>query len=154
MGAIKELEARKHFSIAINWDDMPIEQHLEQYGAWLLLDNHYSEYLGSNGILGHLIDTENGIVVDQRYRSPPRCKIDVYHAMAVEDLLTHVMQTENDKVKRWIKTVVKFHIEFKTEEKIALNWDVSEYSVKRDKMLGIVRLATRFKLKSRLMESA
>ena len=149
--AMKEIQARKHFSIAINWDEMNIEQHLEQYGSWLLLDGNYETYLGSRGILGHVIDTENGVIVDNLQRTPPRCKIDVFHAMAIEDLLTHIHQTENDKVKRWFKIVKMFYIEFKSEERIAEILDVSEYSVARDKMLGLVRLATKYKLKSRII---
>lgn len=49
---------RKHFSVAINWAEKPIEWHLEQYGSWLLLDGNYEFYLGASSVLGHLIDTE------------------------------------------------------------------------------------------------
>ncbi|PPC02502.1 hypothetical protein SOI71_05410 [Acinetobacter pittii] len=151
MNAATASQGRKHFTVAIDWNAHPIEWHLEQYGSWLLLDGNYETYLGSRGILGHVIDAENGIQVDRRFRAPPRCKIDVFHAMAVEDLLSHMMQTENEKVKHWIKCVVIYHVDFKKEDEIAKKLGVSEYSVQRDKMLGLVRIASRFKIPSRLM---
>ncbi len=89
--------------------------------------------------------------VDRRFRAPPRCKIDVFHAMAVEDLLSHIMQTENEKVRQWMKCVIIFYVDFKNEKEIARKLGVSEYAVQRDKMLGLVRIASRFKIKSKLM---
>lgn len=151
MNAATASQGRKHFTLAINWDEHPIEWHLEQYGSWLLLDGNCETYLGSRGILGHIIDEENGVQVDRRFRAPPRCKIDVFHAMAVEDLLSHIMQTENEKVRQWMKCVIIFHVDFKNEKEIARKLGVSEYAVQRDKMLGLVRIASRFKIKSKLM---
>ena len=147
MGVIVD---RKHFSKAINWAEKPIEWHLEQYGSWLLLDNHYSS-LDASSVLGHLIDTANGIVVDRRERIAPRCVISDEHADAVSDLLVELMKKENSKVKHWLKVVVMFFVEFKSEQAIAHKLKVSEYSVTRDKMLGLVRLATKYNLRSRII---
>ncbi|WP_433846920.1 hypothetical protein [Acinetobacter proteolyticus] len=141
---------RKHFSKAINWHEKPIEWHLEQYGSWLLLDDHYF-CLGESSVLGHLIDTANGVVVDRRERVAPRCQINDEHADAVGDMLAHLMQSENEKVKRWMQVVIKFYVEFKSEETIAHKLKMSEFSVARDKMLGLVRLATKYQFKSRII---
>ena len=141
---------RKHFSVAINWAEQPIEWHLEQYGSWLLLDNRY-ESLGVSSVFGYLIDTVNGICVDNRERVPPRCKINDSHADAVSDMLVTLMKSENLKVQRWLKTVIMFYVEFKSEAIIARKLGVSEYSVTRDKMLGLVRLATKYNFRSRII---
>ncbi|EII5854383.1 hypothetical protein LHQ04_003913 [Acinetobacter baumannii] len=141
---------RKHFSVAINWHEKPIEWHLEQYGSWLLLDDHYFS-LGESSVLGHLIDTANGVVVDRRQRVAPLCKINDEHADAVADMLTHLMQNETTKTKQWMRIVIMFYVEFKSEETIAKKLGVSEFSVARDKMLGMVRLATKYQFKSRII---
>lgn len=141
---------RKHFSVAINWHEKPIEWHLEQYGSWLLLDDHYFS-LGESSVLGHLIDTANGVVVDRRERVAPRCQINDEHADAVSDMLSHLMQNENEKVKRWMQVVIMFYVEFKSEPTIAQKLKMSEFSVARDKMLGMVRLATKYQFKSRII---
>ncbi|WP_353171302.1 hypothetical protein [Acinetobacter rudis] len=142
---------RKHFSVAINWAEKPIEWHLEQYGSWLLLDDLHIGSLGASSVLGHLIDTANGIVVDKRERVAPLCKITDSHADAVSDMLEDLMKIENEKVKKWLKVVVMFYVEFKSEATIAKKLGVSEYSVTRDKMLGMVRLATKYKFRSRII---
>ncbi|MGI9673579.1 hypothetical protein [Acinetobacter baumannii] len=141
---------RKHFSVGINWHEKPIEWHLEQYGSWLLLDDHYFS-LGESSVLGHLIDTANGVVVDRRQRVAPLCKINDEHADAVADMLTHLMQNETTKTKQWMRIVIMFYVEFKSEETIAKKLGVSEFSVARDKMLGMVRLATKYQFKSRII---
>ncbi|EPF80034.1 hypothetical protein [Acinetobacter rudis] len=102
-------------------------------------------------MLGHLIDTANGIVVDKRERVAPLCKITDSHADAVSDMLEDLMKIENEKVKKWLKVVVMFYVEFKSEATIAKKLGVSEYSVTRDKMLGMVRLATKYKFRSRII---
>ncbi|TCM62325.1 hypothetical protein EC844_12553 [Acinetobacter calcoaceticus] len=142
---------RKHFSVAINWAEKPIEWHLEQYGSWLLLDDNYAVSLGASSVLGHLIDTANGVVVDRRERVAPLCKINDAHADAVGDMLNDLMKIENSKVKSWLKVVIMFYVEFKSESTIAKKLGVSEYSVTRDKMLGMVRLATKYKFRSRII---
>ena len=142
---------RKHFSVAINWAEKPIEWHLEQYGSWLLLDDHYTGCLGASSVLGHLIDTANGVVVDRRERVAPLCKINDQHADAVDDLLVSLLKSENEKVKRWLTVVIMFYVEFKSEATIAKKLGVSEFSVARDKMLGMVRLATKYNLRSRII---
>ena len=142
---------RKHFSVAINWVEKPIEWHLEQYGSWLLLDNNYENYLGASSVLGHLIDTVNGVCVDRRERTAPRCKIDDVHADAVSDMLLSITKNENEKVQKWLKMVIMFYVEFKSEATIAKKLGVSEFSVARDKMLGMVRLATKYQFKSRII---
>ncbi|ENV18756.1 hypothetical protein [Acinetobacter guillouiae] len=141
---------RKHFSVAINWAENPIEWHLEQYGSWLLLDENYVS-LGASSVLGHLIDTANGVCVDKRERVAPRCKINDAHADAVSDMLVTLMKNENNKVQKWLKVVIMFYVEFKTEKTIARNLDISEFSVARDKMLGLVRLATKYQFRSRII---
>lgn len=152
MNAVAEkIKSRKHFSVAINWAEKPIEWHLEQYGSWLLLDDNYETYLGASSVLGHLIDTANGVVVDKRERVAPLCKITDEHADAVSDMLAHLMQSENNKVKHWLQVVVMFYVEFKSEQSIARKLGVSEFSVSRDKMLGMVRLATKYQFKSRII---
>lgn len=150
MGVAMKAAERKHFTKAINWLEKPIEWHLEQYGSWLLLDNHYSS-LGASSVLGHLIDTTNGIVIDRRERVAPRCQITDSHADAVSDLLIELMAKESSKAKSWIKVVIMFYVEFKSEKAIAQKLGISEYSVTRDKMLGLVRLATKYNLKSRII---
>lgn len=141
---------RKHFSVAINWAENPIEWHLEQYGSWLLLDENYVS-LGASSVLGHLIDTTNGVCVDKRERVAPRCKINDAHADAVSDMLVTLMKNENNKVQKWLKVVIMFYVEFKTEKTIARQLDISEFSVARDKMLGLVRLATKYQFRSRII---
>lgn len=141
---------RKHFSVAINWAENPIEWHLEQYGSWLLLDENYVS-LGASSVLGHLIDTANGVCVDKRERVAPLCKINDAHADAVSDMLLNLMKNENNKVQKWLKVVIMFYVEFKTEKTIARNLDISEFSVARDKMLGLVRLATKYQFRSRII---
>lgn len=146
------LATRKHFSVAADWKQRTIEQWLEQYGAWLLVDDHYVN-LGTSSTLGHLIDQEAGAVrADFRRRSLPRCNISVYEAMAIEDMLEHVHQTESSKVKQWLKVVTMYYIEGRPEEDIAQKLDTSMYAVKRDKMMGVLRLATRFKISSYLTD--
>ena len=142
---------RKHFSVAINWAAQPIEWHLEQYGSWLLVDDHYTGCLGASSVLGHLIDTVDGVCVDNRERVAPLCKINDAHADAVSDMLESIMKCENSKVQKWLKVVIMFYIEFKSEESIARKLGVSEYSVTRDKMLGMVRLATKYQFRSRII---
>ena len=90
---------RKHFSVAINWAEQPVEWHLEQYGSWLLVDENYVS-LGASSVLGHLIDTVNGVCVDKRERVAPRCKINDPHADAVSDMLESIMKKENTKVQK------------------------------------------------------
>lgn len=141
---------RKHFSVAINWAEQPIEWHLEQYGSWLLVDENYV-CLGASSILGHLIDTVNGVCVDKRERVAPRCKINDTHADAVGDMLTALMKNENSKVQKWLKIVIMFYVEFKSEATIAKQLGISEFSVARDKMLGMVRLATKYQFRSRII---
>ena len=145
------LETRKHFTIAINWAEQPIEWHLEQYGSWLLLDDHYVGCLGASSVLGHLIDTVNGVCVDKRERVAPRCKINDIHADAVSDMLITLLKNENSKVQKWLKIVIMFYVEFKSEATIAKKLGISEYSVTRDKMLGMVRLATKYQFRSRII---
>ena len=106
---------KKHFLVAINWAEKPIEWHLEQYGSWLLLDDHYSS-LGVSSVLGHLIDTVNGVCVDKRERAAPLCRINDVHADAVSDMLVNIMKVENSKVQRWLKVVIMYYVEFKTEK--------------------------------------
>ena len=142
---------RKHFSVAINWAEKPIEWHLEQYGSWLLLDGNYETFLGASSVLGHLIDTVNGVVVDKRERVPPRCKITDTHADAVADMLENIMKCENSKVQKWLKVVIMFYVEFKSEPTVAKKMGISEYAVTRDKMLGMVRLSTKYNFRSRLI---
>ena len=149
MNAATKIE-RPHFSVAINWATQPIEWHLEQYGSWLLLDSHY-ESLGASSVLGHLIDTANGVVVDRRERVAPRCKITDVHADAVSDMLNEIMKKEGSKVQGWLKVVIMFYVEFKSEQSIAKKLGVSEYAVTRDKMLGLVRLATKYNFRSRII---
>ncbi|MHA3063104.1 antiterminator Q family protein [Acinetobacter sp. ANC 4641] len=146
------LAARKHFSVAVDWKQRTIEQWLEQYGAWLLVDDHYVN-LGVSSTLGHLIDQEAGVIhADFRRRSLPRCNISVFEAMAIEDMLEHVHQTESSKVKQWLKVVTMYYIEGRPEVDIAHKLDTSMYAVKRDKMMGVLRLATRFKISSYLTD--
>lgn len=142
---------RKHFTVAINWAEKPIEWHLEQYGSWLLVDDHYTGCLGASSVLGHLIDTVNGVCVDKRERVAPRCKINDMHADAVSDMLLSLMKNENLKVQKWFKIVIMFYVEFKSEATISKQLGISEFSVARDKMLGMVRLATKYQLRSRII---
>lgn len=145
------VKTRKHFSEAIDWSKYTVEQHLEQYGSWLLLDGNCEVNLEAKGILGHLIDTQNGVVVDHRQRMPPRCKIDVFHAMAIEDFLHDIHLNENEKVKEWFRVAIMYYIEFKSEEVIAKKLGISMFKVERNKMMALVRLATKYKMRSRII---
>ncbi|WP_042073679.1 hypothetical protein, partial [Acinetobacter gerneri] len=113
--------------------------------------DHYIGCLGASSVLGHLIDTANGVVVDKRERVAPLCKINDSHADAVSDMLENIIKSENLKVRKWLRIVVMFYVEFKTEQTIAKKLGISEYAVTRDKMLGLVRLATKYKFKSRII---
>ena len=147
MGAMMD---RKHFTVAINWAEQPIEWHLEQYGSWVRLDENHTN-LGASSVLGHLIDTANGVYVDKRERVPPRCKINDVHAVAVEDMLATIMKNENSKVQTWLKVVIMYYVDFRAEQTIAKKLGISEYSVTKYKMLGIVRLATKYGFRSRFI---
>lgn len=78
-------------------------------------------------------------------------KINDAHADAVSDMLLSLMKNENNKVQKWLKVVIMFYVEFKTEKTIARHLDISEFSVARDKMLGLVRLATKYQFRSRII---
>lgn len=149
---MEQLATRKHFTIAAKWDERTIEQWLEQYGSWLLLDGNYNCFLGSRSTLSSLIDNENGVSFDGRRRALPRCNISVYEAMAVEDLLAHIQEVESKKVIQWMKVVVMYFVDGAPEETIARKLDMTMYAVKRDKTMGIIRLATRFKMRSYLTD--
>ena len=146
-----ELKQRKHFTIAIDWNTRTLEQWLEQYGSWLLLDNRPVN-LGAKSMLGQIIDAENGVAVDYRRRALPRCNITVHEAMAIEDLLAHAKETEGKKVHQWLKVVVMYFIQGLSEEDISTKLDMTMYSVKRDKMMGVLRIASRFKMRSYLTD--
>ncbi len=148
---MEAVQTRKHFTIALDWKLRTIEQWLEQYGSWLLLDNHY-ESLGASSTLGKLLDSVQGVNSDRRRRALPRCNISFEQAMAIEEMLTHVLQTESSKPKQWLKVVIAHYVDAYIEEDIAKHHGVTGYSVKRDKVLGLVRLATRFKFRSYLFE--
>ena len=145
------LKARPHFSVAIDWQSRTIEQWLEQYGSWLLLDSN-NVSLGAKSTLAYICESASGVKVDRRRRSLPRCNISVYEAMAIEDLLAHAHQTENKKVLQWFRVATMYYVAGLPEEYVAEKWDITMYTVKRDKMAGILRLATRFKLRSFLTE--
>lgn len=145
------LKARKHFTVAINWEERKIEQWLEQYGAYLLLDSK-PDFASSRNILASLMDSVTGVAADRRRRALPRCNIDVHQAMAIEDMLYHVNKTEGAKVRQWIDVAVLYHVSGYSEEDISTKFDMTMYAVKRDKMMGILRLATRFKIGSFLTD--
>lgn len=139
------LQARKHFTVAIDWSERKLEQWLEQYGAYQLLDNK-PDFLGAKSVLASLMDSVTGVSVDRRRRALPRCNISVHEAMAIEDLLAHVLNSESDKVRNWLSVVILYYVEAYSEEDISKEFGVTMYSVKRDKMMGILRIATRFKI--------
>ena len=146
--AIKE---RKHFSIAIDWQERKIEQWLEQYGSFLLLDNK-PDFLGAKSVLASLMDSVTGVNSDRRRRALPRCNINVHQAMAIEDLISHALESENGKVQQWIRVAIRYYVDGYSEEDIANKFEMTMYAVKRDKMMGILRLSSRFKLKSFLTD--
>lgn len=145
------LKARKHFTVAINWEERKIEQWLEQYGAYLLLDSK-PDFANQRNILASLMDSVTGVATDRRRRALPRCNIDVHQAMAIEDMLYHVNKTEGAKVCQWIDVAVLYYVSGYSEEDISTKFDMTMYAVKRDKMMGILRLATRFKIGSFLTD--
>ena len=145
------LKARKHFTVAINWEERKIEQWLEQYGAYLLLDSK-PDFVNQRNILASLMDSVTGVAADRRRRALPRCNIDVHQAMAIEDMLYHVNKTEGAKVCQWIDVAVLYYVSGYSEEDISTKFDMTMYAVKRDKMMGILRLATRFKIGSFLTD--
>ena len=146
--AIKE---RKHFSIAIDWQERKIEQWLEQYGSFLLLDNK-PDFLGAKSVLASLMDSVTGVASDRRRRVLPRCNISIHEVMAIEDLLSHAKSTDTEKAQQWLSIVILYYVKGYSEEDIASEFDMTMYAVKRDKMMGILRLATRFKLSSFLTD--
>ena len=140
---------RKHFTVAMDWKEKTLEQWLEQYGSWLLLDCHY-ERLGYSSQMGRLVDIANGVMRDRSRRALPRCNITDDQAQAIEDMVNHLMETENEKVKKWLTIMIDYHVNAYSEEQIAGFYDLSRFAVTRDKMLGLVRVATRFKLNSHI----
>ncbi len=148
---MEAVQTRKNFQIAIEWKQFTLEQWLEQYGSWLMLDNHCDD-LGAHCSLGKILDMAQGIASDRRKRALPRCKINETQAMAIEDMLSHLFDTENAKVRQWLKVMVKYYVDAYSEEDIAEHYDMSLYAVQRDKMMGTVRVATRFKLRCRLID--
>lgn len=148
---VEALQTRKNFQIAIDWKQRTIEQWLEQYGSWLLLDAHYED-LSAHCSLGKLLDSVQGVKTDRRRRALPRCCINETEAMAVEDMLTQLSTTESQKVQQWLKVVIKYYVDAYSEEDIADCFGMTMYAVKRDKLLGTVRIATRFKMRSLLTE--
>lgn len=147
---MSEVKTKEQFITAIDWNKMSFERWLEQYGSWLLIGDHY-ESLGTKSILGMLLDKARGISTDGRSRVPPQCRITDDEAMAVEGLLLDLAKCENCKVKQWVRVVIMYFVEFRQEDKIAQILNVSEYVVKRDKLLGIVRIATKYNLHSILI---
>ena len=143
--------SRKHFTIAIDWSQKTIEQWLEQYGSYLLLDNK-PEFLGAKSVLASLMDSVTGVVSDGRRRVLPRCNIDIHEVMAIEDLLSHAKLTETEKAKQWLSVVILYYVKGYSEEDIAAEFHMTMYAVKRDKMMGVLRLATRFKIGSFLTD--
>lgn len=67
-------------------------------------------------------------------------------------MLHHLLETESTKVKHWLKVAIKYYVDGYSEEDITDCYEMSMYVVKRDKLLGTVRIATRFKLRSLLTE--
>ena len=145
------VQTRKNFQIAMDWKQRTLEQWLEQYGSWLLLDSHYED-LSAHSPLGKLLDSVRGIKTDRRRRALPRCNINEQQAMAIEDMLTHLHETESARVQQWLKVVVKYYVDAYSEEDIADRYEMSMYAVKRDKLLGTVRIATRLKLRCLLID--
>ncbi|WP_168399476.1 antiterminator Q family protein [Acinetobacter indicus] len=143
---------RPHFSVAIDWKQRDIEQWLEQYGSWLLIDCRF-ESLGANSIMGKLLDMAQGVKSDNRRRALPRCNISDQEAEAIESLINHIFQTETTKAKKWIQIVVSYHIEGLSEEAIAVQNNMSRFGVTRDKMHGIIRIVSKHSyLRSRLID--
>lgn len=131
-----------HFSVAIDWKTRSIEQWLEQYGSWLLVDYQY-ENLGTNSIMGRLLEIAQGKAVDYRRRTLPKCNIKDFEAEAVQSLINHVIQTETPKAKQWVKVVIAYYVEGMSEEVIADKFEISRFAVTRDKMHGIIRLVSK-----------
>ncbi|RZG47027.1 hypothetical protein EXU28_07515 [Acinetobacter wuhouensis] len=148
---MEAVQTRKNFQIAMDWKQKTLEQWLEQYGSWLSLDAHHED-LSAHCSLGKILDMAQGIKTDRRRRALPRCNINETQAMAVEDMLSHLLETESAKVKQWLKVVIKYYVDGFSEEDIAESYDMSMYAVQRDKMLGTIRIATRFKLRSFLTD--
>lgn len=147
-----ETLARPHFSVAIDWKKRDIEQWLEQYGSWLLIDYRY-ERLGANSIMGKLLDMSQGVPSDYRRRALPKCKISDKEAEAIQDLLSHVMETETTKAKQWIRVVIAYYVDGMSEDTVANNLGISRFAVTRDKMHGIIRLVSKHScLTSRLID--
>lgn len=148
---MEAVQTRKNFQIAIDWKIKTLEQWLEQYGAWLLLDCHYED-LSAHSSLGSILDMAQGVKIDRRRRALPRCNINESQAMAVEDMLSHLLETESAKVKQWLKVAIKYYVDGYSEDDISDCFEMSMYAVQRDKMLGTLRIATRFKLRSLLTD--
>lgn len=147
-----ETLARPHFSVAIDWKKRDIEQWLEQYGSWLLVDYQH-ENLGANSIMGKLLEIAQGKAVDYRRRALPKCIISDREAESVQDMITHVMQTETPKAKQWVRVVIAYYVEGMSEEVIADKFSMSRFAVTRDKMHGIIRLVSKQScLTSRLID--
>lgn len=139
---MSETAQRPHFSVAIDWKTRKIEQWLEQYGSWLLVDSRF-ESLDAQGIMGRLLDLAQGISVDHRRRALPRCNISDDQALAIEALIGHIYEKESPKPRKWIQIAINYHVDGMSEETIANRYDMSRFAVTRDRMLGIVRLVSK-----------
>lgn len=134
----------------MDWNKRPLEQWLEQYGAWLRIDNK-STNLEPSSPLSWLLDSVNGVKLDGRKRVLPRCRISDQEADAVDSLLRVAYSYETEIGKRWLRFVIAYYVDGLHEDVIASRFNTSEYAVQRDKLLGIVRLATKFRINSLLV---
>ena len=139
------VQTRKHFTIAIDWSGRKIEQWLEQYGSYLLLD-HKPDFIGAKSVLASLMDSVTGVTTDRRRRVLPRCNINIHEVMAIEDLLSHAQSSDTSKAKQWLDVVILYYVKGYSEEDIAAEHNMTMYAVKREKMMGVLRLASRFKM--------
>ena len=137
---MSETAQRPHFSVAIDWKTRKIEQWLEQYGSWLLVDSRY-ESLDAKSVMGKLLDSAQGIPSDYRRRALPRCNISDDQALAVEALIGHIYEKESPKPRKWLQIAINYHVDGMSEETIANRYDMTRFAVTRDRMLGIVRLS-------------
>ena len=111
----------------------------------MLLD-HKPDFIGAKSVLASLMDSVTGVATDRRRRVLPRCNINIHEVMAIEDLLSHAQSSDTSKAKQWLDVVILYYVKGYSEEDIAAEHNMTMYAVKRDKMMGVLRLASRFKM--------
>lgn len=140
MNAAVMIVTRYNYSTAIDWSRMQLEQWLEQYGAWLNVDNP-SVSLKAHSIMLDIMQCKQ--TKDKRHRCLPRCSISDNEAMAVHWLLCDMDDTQSPVVKSWLRTLTRYRVNAWSQEQIADSLDVGREAVKQDLACAIAHICAR-----------